>query len=285
MKLENCNAMLTKAVDGHYAVPQFNINGLEWCKGVLEVCQELRSPVILGTAMPAVAAMGGYRTVVNLVNGLLEDMDITVPVALHLDHGDYDTCLTCLMAGYSSVMFDGSKLPFEENLDKTRRLTALCRAKGVSVEAEAGAVGAAGLGAGECADPLECRELAGAGITMLAAGIGNIHGVYPQDWTGLNWEVLSAVRAQTGNLPLVLHGGSGIPEEMLRRAISLGVGKININTECQLAFMAGAREYFEAGRDREEKGYFVRRLTGAGVEAMKPVLRKKIQQFGCAGKG
>ncbi|MBC8536413.1 class II fructose-bisphosphate aldolase [Feifania hominis] len=288
MRLVNCSEMLCRAVAGHYAVPQFNINGLEWCKGVLEICQQLRSPVILGTAMPAVKAMGGYRTVRKLVGGLLEDLDITVAVALHLDHGDYEACQLCLRAGYSSVMFDGSRLPFSENLAMTRELVTQCREAGVSVEAEVGAIGAVKggkAGMGECADPSQCREMAAAGITMLAAGIGNIHGVYPPDWPGLSWQLLAEIKEGVGELPLVLHGGSGIPVDMLQKAIGLGVGKININTECQIAFMQGARRYFETGRDREEKGYFVRNLTAVGVEAMKPVIREKIEQFGCAGAG
>lgn len=287
MKTVNCSEMLTKAIAGGYAVPQFNVNGLEWTKGILEVCEELRSPVILGVAMKAAEAMAGYQTVTNMVEGMLEDMHITVPVALHLDHGSYDACLACLDAGFSSVMFDGSKLPFEENVKKVEDLVERCRAAGVSLEAEVGTIGAYSGGAvssGECADPAECEKMAQLGVTMLAAGIGNIHGIYPADWQGLNWDVLTAIKQRVGALPLVLHGGSGIPAEMLRQAITLGVGKININTECQIAFMKGVRQYFEEDRDRMEKGYFVRTMLAAGVEQMKPVLREKIRLFGCAGK-
>ena len=287
MKTVNCSEMLTKAIAGGYAVPQFNVSGLEWTKGILEVCEELRSPVILGVAMKAAEAMAGYQTVTNMVEGMLEDMHITVPVALHLDHGSYDACLACLDAGFSSVMFDGSKLPFEENVKKVEDLVERCRAAGVSLEAEVGTIGAYSGGAvssGECADPAECEKMAQLGVTMLAAGIGNIHGIYPADWQGLNWDVLTAIKQRVGALPLVLHGGSGIPAEMLRQAITLGVGKININTECQIAFMKGVRQYFEEDRDRMEKGYFVRTMLAAGVEQMKPVLREKIRLFGCAGK-
>ena len=287
MKTVNCSEMLTKAIAGGYAVPQFNVNGLEWTKGILEVCEELRSPVILGVAMKAAEARAGYQTVTNMVEGMLADMHITVPVALHLDHGSYDACLACLDAGFSSVMFDGSKLPFEENVKKVEDLVERCRAAGVSLEAEVGTIGAYSGGAvssGECADPAECEKMAQLGVTMLAAGIGNIHGIYPADWQGLNWDVLTAIKQRVGALPLVLHGGSGIPAEMLRQAITLGVGKININTECQIAFMKGVRQYFEEDRDRMEKGYFVRTMLAAGVEQMKPVLREKIRLFGCAGK-
>ena len=287
MKTVNCSEMLTKAIAGGYAVPQFNVHGLEWTKGILEVCEELRSPVILGVAMKAAEAMAGYQTVTNMVEGMLEDMHITVPVALHLDHGSYDACLACLDAGFSSVMFDGSKLPFEENVKKVEDLVERCRAAGVSLEAEVGTIGAHSGGAvssGECADPAECEKMAQLGVTMLAAGIGNIHGIYPADWQGLNWDVLTAIKQRVGALPLVLHGGSGIPAEMLRQAITLGVGKININTECQIAFMKGVRQYFEEDRDRMEKGYFVRTMLTAGMEQMKPVLREKIRLFGCAGK-
>ena len=283
MKLVNCKEMTQRALAGGYAVPQFNINGLEWCKTVLEVCQAEGSPVILGTAMAAAKALGGYRTVVNMVLGLLEDLNITVPVALHLDHGSYEACLQCLDAGFSSVMFDGSKLPIEENLRLTRDLVARCAEKGASLEAEVGAIGRGGA-TGECADPDECGRIAAQGIDILAAGIGNIHGVYPDDWQGLAWDVLERIRCQVGQVPLVLHGGSGIPEDMIKRAISMGVGKININTECQIAYMAGCREYFAQGKDRQEKGYFARNLTAAGLVEIEPVLREKIALFGCANR-
>lgn len=283
----NCEAMLRAALTAGYAVPQFNVNGLEWSKAVLEVCEEMQSPVILGTAMGAVDAMGGYRTVVAAIKGLLEDLNITVPVALHLDHGNYEASMTCIREGYSSIMFDGSKLSFEDNLQKTAVLSELCKKHQISLEAEVGTVGSTNQGlvnSGECADPAECGEIAKQGITMLAAGIGNIHGVYPSNWVGLNWDVLSAIKKEIKDIPLVLHGGSGIPEIMLKRAISMGVAKININTECQLAFMDGARAYFDEGRDKEEKGYFIRKLILAGTNAMKLVVRDKIMLFGCEGK-
>ena len=288
MKPVSCSAMLGRAEAEGYAIPQFNINGLEWCKKVLEVCEELRAPVILGTSIQAVKSMGGYHTVVQLVLGLMQDLNISVPVAPHLDHGTYDACLSCIEAGYSSVMFDGSKLPFPENLARTEALAALCRKSGASLEAEVGTIGSAkkaGTVPGELADPEQCRQLSQAGITMLAAGIGNIHGVYPACWPGLNWSVLTSIKAAVGRTPLVLHGGSGIPDEMLTRAISMGVGKININTECQIAYMQAVRRYFETDQDKLENGHFVRKLAETGVEAMAPVLRQKIEAFGCAGKG
>jgi fructose-bisphosphate aldolase class II len=288
MKLINCSEILRKAVNEHYAVPQFNVNGLEWCRTVLKVCQDEKSPVILGTAMAAVSSMGGYTTVVNFVNGLIEDLVITVPVALHLDHGNYEACIKCYEAGYTSVMFDGSKYPFEENIAKTKELVDFCAKKNITVEAEVGSVGAAHEGAfteGEIADPEECGIISKTGITMLAVGIGNIHGVYPSNWKGLNWEVLTAIKKRVGDLPLVLHGGSGIPEAMLKEAIRLGVSKININTELQIAFMNKARDYFETGKDKEEKGYFIRNLINYGLKGIEPVLREKIKLFGCAGKG
>lgn len=286
MAFVNCEDMLNQAVKEGYAVPQFNINSLEWCKTVLETCESVKSPVILGTAMKAAQFMAGYRTMRGMVEAMLEDLHITVPVALHLDHGSYEACLDCINAGYTSVMFDGSKLPFEENLSQTRKLSELCRQKGISLEAEAGAIGADSKdAAGEHAVPEECTKLGSAGITMLAAGIGNIHGRYPENWKGLDWDLLQRIREGTGNLPLVLHGGSGIPDEMIRKAISLGVGKININTECQIAFMEGAREYFAQNRDQEPKGYFVRNLFAEALDQVRPVLLQKIEVFGCAGRG
>ena len=288
MKLVNTSEMTEQAFRKGYAVPQFNVNGIYWTKGIFEVCEEEKSPVILGVAMAAAGALGGYRTVVGMVRGLMEDMKLSIPVAIHLDHGSFEACLECIDAGFTSVMFDGSKLPFAANLEKTRFLAHICREKGVSLEAEVGTIGAhaaGGITQGECADPEECAAIAEQGITMLAAGIGNIQGVYPPGWSGLNWEVLSAIRRAVGNMPLVLHGGSGIPEEMLKKAIAMGVAKININTENQIAAMAAMRRYFEEGKDRQEKGHFVRNLARDGVEAMKPVLREKISVFGCAGRG
>jgi len=287
MSIVNAKEMIRKAYREGYAVPQFNVNGVYWTKAILEVCQEEQSPVILGVAMGAATAIGGYRTVVGMVRGLAEDLSIQVPVAIHLDHGSYDACLACVEAGFTSVMFDGSKLPIEENLQKTRALAVLCREKGVSLEAEVGTIGAhvsGGVKSGECADPAECERMSREDITMLAAGIGNIHGVYPPEWEGLNWEVLEAIRGRIGEMPLVLHGGSGIPADMLKKSIAQGVAKININTENQIAAMAAMRRYFEENKDRQEKGHFVRNLAADGVNAMKPILREKIRLFGCGEK-
>ena len=237
--LVSAKEMLQKAKAGHYAVGQFNINNLEWTKCILLTAEECKSPVILGVSEGAGKYMGGYHAVVGMVNGLLQDMNITVPVALHLDHGSYDGCMKCIEAGFSSIMFDGSHYPIDENIAKTKELVAICEEKGLSIEAEVGSIGGEEdgvVGAGECADPNECKMIADLGVTMLAAGIGNIHGKYPANWAGLSFETLAAVQEKTGAMPLVLHGGTGIPAEMIQKAISLGVSKINVNTECQLAF-------------------------------------------------
>ena len=250
--LVSAKEMLQKAREGHYAVGQFNINNLEWTKAILLTAQEMQSPVILGVSEGAGKYMGGYKTIVGMVNGMLEELNITVPVALHLDHGSYNGALACIEAGFSSIMFDGSHYPIEENIQKTKELIAIAEAKGISVEAEVGAIGGEEdgvVGNGEVADPEECKMIADLGVTMLAAGIGNIHGKYPENWAGLNFEVLAKIQELTGTMPLVLHGGTGIPAEMIQEAISLGVSKINVNTECQLAFAAATREYVEAGKD------------------------------------
>ena len=280
--LEPCNDMLADALAGGYAVGQFNINNLEWTRVLLETAQELQSPIILGVAEPAAKFLGGYRTVVGMVNGLLADLGITVPVALHLDHGSREGCLACLDAGFSSIMFDGSKLPFEQNLAQTQELLALCAAKGVSLEAEVGAIGREET-VGEHADPEQCEQIAALGVTMLAAGIGNIHGQYPGDWPGLSWDTLASIKVAVGNMPLVLHGGSDIPAEMMQRSIGLGVAKININTQCQIQFAQGVRQYFEAHKDAQARGYFLRRITGAGLEPMAKVVREHIELFGSVG--
>ena len=254
--LVSAKEMLDKAVAGHYAVGHFNINNLEWTKSILAVAQELQSPVILGVSEGAGKYMTGYKTVAAMVKAMLEEMKITVPVALHLDHGSYDGCLGCIEAGFSSIMFDGSHLPIEENVEKTKELVALAHKNGMSIEAEVGAIGGEEdgvVGAGECADPQECERIAKLGVDFLAAGIGNIHGKYPANWQGLNFDVLAAVQEKTGTLPLVLHGGTGIPEDMIKKAISLGVAKINVNTECQLSFADATRKYIEAGKDLEGK--------------------------------
>ena len=285
--LVSAKEMLTKAKAGHYAVGQFNINNLEWTKAILLTAQEMNSPVILGVSEGAGKYMCGYKTIVGMVNGMLENLKITVPVALHLDHGSYEGALACIEAGFSSVMFDGSHYPIEENIAKTTELVNLTTEKGISLEAEVGAIGGEEdgvVGAGECADPEECKQIADLGVTMLAAGIGNIHGKYPANWAGLSFETLAAVQEKTGAMPLVLHGGTGIPADQIKKAIDLGVSKINVNTECQLAFADATRKYIEAGKDLEGKGFDPRKLLAPGVEAIKAIVREKIELFGSANK-
>ncbi len=285
--LVSATEMLNKAKAGHYAVGQFNINNLEWTKSILQTAQELNSPVILGVSEGAGKYMCGYKTIVGMVNGMIEEMGITVPVALHLDHGSYDHCYKCIEAGFSSVMFDGSHYSIEENVEKTKELVAAAHAKGISIEAEVGSIGGEEdgvVGAGECADPAECKAIADLGVDMLAAGIGNIHGKYPENWAGLSFETLDAVQQKTGDMPLVLHGGTGIPEDMIKKAISLGVAKINVNTECQLAFAAATRKYVEAGKDLEGKGFDPRKLLAPGAEAIKATVKEKMELFGSVGK-
>lgn len=285
--LVSAKEMLTKAREGKYAVGQFNINNLEWTKTILLTAQELNSPVILGVSEGAGKYMGGFKTVSGMVNGLLEGLNITVPVALHLDHGTYEGCYKCIEAGFSSIMFDGSHYPIAENVEKTTDLVKICNEKGLSLEAEVGAIGGEEdgvIGMGECADPNECKSIADLGVTMLAAGIGNIHGKYPANWPGLSFETLAAVKEKVGDMPLVLHGGTGIPEDMIKKAISLGVAKINVNTECQLAFAAAVRKYIEAGKDLEGKGFDPRKLLAPGCDAIKETVREKIELFGSANK-
>lgn len=285
--LVSAKDMLNKAKAGHYAVGQFNINNLEWTKAILLTAQELNSPVILGVSEGAGKYMCGYKTVVGMVNGILEELNITVPVALHLDHGSYDGALKCIEAGFSSVMFDGSHYAIDENIKKTTELVKICEEKGLSIEAEVGSIGGEEdgvVGAGEVADPKECKAIADLGVTMLAAGIGNIHGKYPENWTGLNFEVLDSIQQLTGSMPLVLHGGTGIPEDMIKKAISLGVAKINVNTELQLTFAAATREYIEAGKDKSGKGFDPRKLLAPGFEAMKATVKEKMELFGSVGQ-
>ena len=285
--LVTAKEMLAKARDGKYAVGHFNINNLEWTKAILQTAEELRSPVILGVSEGAGKYMGGYKTVVGMVNGMLEELNITVPVALHLDHGSYEGCLKCIEAGFSSIMFDGSHYPIEENVEKTKELIRICREKGMSLEAEVGAIGGEEdgvVGMGECADPNECKMIADLGVDMLAAGIGNIHGKYPANWQGLSFEILAAVKEKVGDMPLVLHGGTGIPEDMIKKAISLGVAKINVNTECQLAFADATRKYIEAGKDLEGKGFDPRKLLAPGADAIKATVKEKMELFGSVGK-
>ena len=285
--LVSAKEMLEKAKAGHYAVGQFNINNLEWAKAILLTAEEMKSPVILGVSEGAGKYMCGYKTIVGMVNGMIEGLGITVPVAIHLDHGSYEGAYKCIEAGFSSVMFDGSHYPIEENIAKTKELVAVCNAKGLSLEAEVGSIGGEEdgvVGAGEVASPDECKMIADLGVTMLAAGIGNIHGKYPANWTGLNFDVLAKISEKVGDMPLVLHGGTGIPEDMIKKAISLGVSKINVNTECQLAFAAATRKYVEAGKDLEGKGFDPRKLLAPGTEAIKATVREKIELFGSANK-
>ena len=279
--------MLEKAVAGHYAVGQFNINNLEWTKSILLTAEECKSPVILGVSEGAGKYMTGFKTVAAMVDAMIDELGITVPVALHLDHGTYEGCQKCIEAGFSSIMFDGSHYPIEENVAKTKELITICREKGMSLEAEVGSIGGEEdgvVGQGECADPQECKMIADLGVDMLAAGIGNIHGKYPANWAGLSFETLDAIQKLTGDLPLVLHGGTGIPEDMIKKAIDLGVAKINVNTECQLSFADATRKYIEAGKDLEGKGYDPRKLLKPGAEAIMQTVKEKMELFGSVGK-
>ena len=285
--LVSATEMLKKAKAGHYAVGQFNINNLEWTKSILATAQELNSPVILGVSEGAGKYMTGYKTVAAMVKAMIEEMNITVPVALHLDHGSYEGCYKCIKAGFSSIMFDGSHYPIEENVEKTRELVKVAHAMGLSIEAEVGSIGGEEdgvVGAGECADPNECKAIADLGIDFLAAGIGNIHGKYPDNWQGLSYETLAAIQEKTGEMPLVLHGGTGIPADMIKKAIDLGVAKINVNTECQLSFAAATREYIEAGKDQQGKGFDPRKLLAPGAAAIKETVKEKMELFGSVGK-
>lgn len=285
--LVSATEMLQKARDGHYAVGQFNINNLEWTKAVLLTAQELNSPVILGVSEGAGKYMTGYKTVAAMVSAMVGSLGITVPVALHLDHGSYEGAKACLEAGFSSIMFDGSHYPIEENVAKTTELVALAHAQGVSIEAEVGSIGGEEdgvVGAGEVADPAECKRIADLGIDFLAAGIGNIHGKYPANWKGLDFDALDKIHQATGGIPLVLHGGTGIPADMIQKAISLGVSKINVNTECQLSFAAATRAYIEAGKDEQGKGFDPRKLLAPGFEAIKATVKEKMELFGSVGK-
>ena len=285
--LVSAKEMLEKARDGHYAVGQFNINNLEWAKSILQTAQELNSPVILGVSEGAGKYMAGYKTVVGMVKGMIEGLNITVPVAIHLDHGSYDAALKCIEAGFSSVMFDGSHYPIDENIEKTTELINICNEKGLSLEAEVGAIGGEEdgvIGSGDIADPQECKAIAELGVTMLAAGIGNIHGKYPENWKGLDFDALEKIKAATGNIPLVLHGGTGIPADMIQKAISLGVAKINVNTECQLSFAAATRKYIEEGKDLVGKGFDPRKILAPGAEAIKETVKEKMELFGSVGK-
>ena len=286
--LVNAKEMLDKALKEHYAVPAFNINDLEWAKSILTACEEMKSPVILQCSMGAGKYMTGFKTVSAMVKAMTDEMKITVPVALHLDHGTYDGALACIEAGFTSIMFDGSSLPIEENVAKTKELVEKAHKAGLTIEAEVGAIGGEEdgvVGMGECADPDECKRIADLGVDFLAAGIGNIHGIYPANWPGLSFPTLAAIKEKIGpDLPLVLHGGSGIPDDQIKKAISLGVSKINVNTELQLVFAKATREYIEAGKDREGKGYDPRKLLKPGAEAIVEECRNRIKVFGSDNK-
>ena len=285
--LVSAKEMLDKAKAGHYAVGHFNINNLEWAKAVLLTAQELKSPVILGVSEGAGKYMTGFKTVAAMVKAMDEELGITVPVALHLDHGTYEGCYKCIKAGFTSIMFDGSHYSIEENIEKTKELVAVAHRLGLSIEAEVGSIGGEEdgvIGMGECADPNECKAIADLGVDMLAAGIGNIHGKYPANWPGLSFETLAAVPEKTAALPLVLHGGTGIPEDMIKKAIELGVSKINVNTECQLSFADATRKYIEAGKDLEGKGFDPRKLLAPGTDAIKATVKEKMELFGSVGK-
>ena len=285
--LVSAKEMLDKAKAGHYAVGQFNINNLEWTKSILLTAQEMNSPVILGVSEGAGKYMTGFKTVAAMVKAMIEELNITVPVALHLDHGTYEGCYKCIEAGFSSIMFDGSHYPIDENVEKTKELVKIAHEHGMSIEAEVGSIGGEEdgvIGRGECADPEECKRVADLGIDFLAAGIGNIHGKYPANWEGLSFETLDAIQQRTGAMPLVLHGGTGIPEDMIKKAISLGVAKINVNTECQLSFADATRKYIEAGKDLEGKGFDPRKLLKPGADAIMETVKEKMELFGSVGK-
>ena len=285
--LVSAKEMLEKAKAGHYAVGQFNINNLEWTKSILLTAEELKSPVILGVSEGAGKYMTGFKTVAAMVKAMDEELGITVPVALHLDHGSYEGCYKCIKAGFTSIMFDGSHYPIEENIAKTKELVSVAHNMDMSIEAEVGSIGGEEdgvIGRGECADPDECKAVADLGVDMLAAGIGNIHGKYPDNWEGLSFETLDAIQAKTGVMPLVLHGGTGIPEDMIKKAIDLGVSKINVNTECQLSFADATRQYIEAGKVLEGKGFDPRKLLAPGAEAIKATVKEKMELFGSVGK-
>ncbi len=285
--LVSAKDMLVKAKEGHYAVGQFNINNLEWTKSVLLTAEELKSPVILGVSEGAGKYMTGFSTVAAMVREMDKNLGITVPVALHLDHGTYEGCYKCIKAGFTSIMFDGSHYDINENVAKTQELVNVAHQLGLSIEAEVGSIGGEEdgvIGMGECADPAECKRIADLGVDMLAAGIGNIHGKYPEGWPGLRFDVLDAIQKETGVMPLVLHGGTGIPSDMIKKAIDLGVSKINVNTECQLSFADATRKYIEAGKDLEGKGFDPRKLLAPGAEAIKATVKEKMELFGSVGK-
>ncbi|MBR1565599.1 MAG: class II fructose-1,6-bisphosphate aldolase [Oscillospiraceae bacterium] len=287
MPYVNTKEMLADAKKNHYAVGHFNLNNMESVRAFLLAAEEVKSPIILGVSGGTAKYMGGYHTITDMVKDFMDYLKITVPVCLHVDHGTYDEALAALEGGFSSIMFDGSKLTMEENIEKTRYLIGLCHAKGVTIEAEVGAIGGeedGRISEGECADPKQCEIMKDLGVDLLAAGIGNIHGKYPADWKGLHFDVLDDIQKLTGDLPLVLHGGSGIPNEQVRKAITLGVTKVNVNTECQIAFTEAVRQYIEEGKDRAKNGYTPRNLLAGGLEATKAKCIEKMELFGSIGK-
>ena len=287
MAMVSATEMINKAHEGHYAIPAFNINNLEWTKAVLAGCEKAKSPVILGVSEGAGKYMAGFKTVADMVKDVHDSMGITVPVALHLDHGSFDGAKACIEAGFTSVMFDGSHYDFEENLEKSKEIIALAHSKGVSVECEVGGIGGTEDGVtsnGELADPKECATIAALGVDFLAAGIGNIHGKYPENWAGLNFERLDEINNAVNGKPLVLHGGSGIPFEQVHKAITLGVSKVNVNTELQLVFAKATREYILAGKEQEGKGYDPRKLLKPGADAITAQVVEMCEAFGSAGK-
>lgn len=286
--LVSATEMINKAHEGHYAIGAFNINNMEWIKAILLGCEAKKSPVMLGVSEGAGKYMCGYDNVVGMVKNIHDNLGITVPVALHLDHGSFEGAKACIEAGFTSVMFDGSHYDFEENLEKSKEIIALAHSKGISVECEVGGIGGEEDGvvsAGELADPQECATIAELGVDFLAAGIGNIHGKYPENWAGLNFDRLAEIQESTNGKPLVLHGGSGIPREQVQKAIDLGVSKVNVNTECQLVFADATRKYIEAGKDLEGKGYDPRKLLKPGTDAVQALVEDMVENFfGSAGK-
>ena len=286
--LLNIKPLLEKARDGKYAIAHINILNLEWARATIEVAKETNTPVILAMSDAVAPYFGGHAVMRNMVATLIETLDAKVPIAIHLDHGSYDGCLKSIDCGFTSIMFDGSKLTLDENIKKTSELVKLAHEKGVSVEAEVGSIGGVEdgvVGVGEIADPNECKTISNLGIDALACGIGNIHGKYPENWKGLNFEVLKKIKEEVGDMPLVLHGGSGIPDDMIKKAISLGICKINVNTDLHLAFAGAVRKYIEDGKDKIGKGYDVRNLSKDGIEAIKNTVKSKFELFGSLGKG
>ena len=286
--LVNASEMLQKAEAGHYGLGAFNTNNLEWTLAILTAAEEAKSPLIIQCTAGAAKWMGSLKVCADMVKACVEATGVTVPVALHLDHGSYEDCFKAIEAGFTSIMYDGShEADFQTNLDRTKELVELAHSKGLSIEAEVGGIGGTEDGvtsSGELADPAQCKQIADLGVDFLACGIGNIHGLYPADWKGLSFERLGEIKAETGDLPLVLHGGTGIPEDQIKKAISLGISKINVNTDLQVAFAKATREYVEAGKDQEGKGYDPRKLLKPGREAIVARTKELMEQFGSVNK-